>query len=89
MDRISTRSLTTRVALLTTSVLLAMAPPAAAKKNPDETISEIQDKRIAESSGLALSMKHDDLVYTMNDEGGNWRQGVRRPAVHRRCGWGH
>lgn len=71
MDHISTRSLAMRVALLATAVLLAMAPPAAAKKkNPDETVSEIQDKRIAESSGLALSMKHDDLAYTMNDEGG-------------------
>ena len=71
MDHISTRSSTLRVALLTIAVLLALAPPAAADKNPDETISEIGDDRISESSGLALSMKHDDLVYTMNDEGGS------------------
>ena len=65
------RALITRLALLTSVIVLSGASPAAAAKNPDETISEITDNRIQESSGLALSVKHDDLVYTMNDEGGS------------------
>jgi len=40
------------------------------ESDPDGMVSEIRDDRIQESSGLALSAKHDDLVYTMNDEGG-------------------
>jgi hypothetical protein len=70
MDHISNRSFTARLALLTTGLLLALSAPATAKDDPDGMVSEIRDDRIKESSGLALSMKHDDLVYTMNDEGG-------------------
>ena len=71
MDHISSRSFTARLALLTIALLLATMAPATAKKDdPDGMISEIKDDRIQESSSLALSMKHDDLVYTMNDEGG-------------------
>ncbi len=39
--------------------------------NDSAVISEISDDRILESSGLALSIRHNDLVYTMNDEGGS------------------
>ncbi len=72
MNDIPTRSLLARVALLATALLLAMAPPASAKKkdDPDGMVSEIKDDRIQESSGLALSMQSDNLAYTMNDEGG-------------------
>ena len=51
------------------SLLLALAGPATAKDRPEGTISEIRDDRITESSGLALSIKHDDLAYTINDRG--------------------
>ena len=71
MDHISSRPFTARLALLTATLLLAAAAPATADNDPDGTISEIRDDRIKESSGLALSMRHADLVYTMNDEGGS------------------
>jgi hypothetical protein len=32
-------------------------------------VSRIDDSRIGESSGLAVSTKHDDLAYTVNDSG--------------------
>ena len=32
-------------------------------------VSYLGDDRIKESSGLAYSAKHPDLVYTMNDSG--------------------
>jgi hypothetical protein len=58
------------LAFLTLAALMALSAPAAAnKKGPDGTISEIHDDRITESSGLALSSKHGDLVYTINDRG--------------------
>lgn len=41
------------------------------KDNDEAVISEISDDRIVESSALALSIQHDDLVYTINDEGGS------------------
>ena len=49
-----------------------LAQPAAAKKAdkiPPGTVSQIQDERIKESSGIALSVDHEDLVYTINDRG--------------------
>ena len=57
--------------LLVTGVGLATgAEPAVAKKDrPDGTVSVIRDGRITESSALALSVTHDDLVYTVNDRG--------------------
>jgi hypothetical protein len=70
MDHILNRSFVARFALLSTALLLATTAPATAKDDPDGMVSEIRDDRIQESSGLALSMKHDDLVYTINDEGG-------------------
>jgi hypothetical protein len=57
------------------AVSLLMIEPAAAKKDkkadkiPPGTVAQITDERIKESSGLALSAKHDDLVYTINDRG--------------------
>jgi hypothetical protein len=74
MDHRSRRLFTTLLAVLAAATLVMPAGPAAAKKDkddqPDGMVSEIRDKRIAESSGLALSTQHNDLVYTMNDEGG-------------------
>jgi hypothetical protein len=79
MDHIPHRSLVTRLAVLTAALLLATSSPATAKKDtPDGMVSEIRDDRIQESSGLALSAKHEDLTYTMNDEGGD---GARVYAV--------
>jgi hypothetical protein len=76
-----------RVALvsLVALPLALLAGPAWADKDDDDggkdgkdkgnndvsAISEISDERIAESSGLALSSRHNDLAYTMNDEGGS------------------
>lgn len=71
MDHILNNSFTARLTLLTAGLLLAFAAPATAGDDPDGMVSEIRDDRIKESSGLALSTKHDDLVYTMNDEGGS------------------
>jgi hypothetical protein len=45
-----------------TALLLTTAAPDTAQNDPDGMVSEIGDKRIEEASGLALSMKHDDLV---------------------------
>jgi hypothetical protein len=61
-----------RLVALSLLAVLTLAEPAAAKKAdkvPDGTVSQIQDDRIRESSGLALSTQHDDLVYTINDRG--------------------
>ncbi|HUS21124.1 MAG TPA: hypothetical protein VMZ66_03825 [Aeromicrobium sp.] len=58
------------LALLIVAALVSLSAPAEAKKKgPDDVISEIRDDRIIESSGLAVSSKHDDLVYTINDSG--------------------
>jgi hypothetical protein len=56
-----------RLVLLALLGGLALIEPATAA--PDGTVSEIRDDRIMEASGLALSAKHDDLVYTINDRG--------------------
>ena len=64
-----------RVVLCALFVFSLLIEPAAAKKDkkaekiPPGTVSQIADERIKESSGLALSAKHDDLVYTINDRG--------------------
>jgi hypothetical protein len=58
------------LALLAMAALVYLPAPAAAnEKDPDGIITEIRDDRITESSGLAVSSKHDDLVYTINDSG--------------------
>jgi hypothetical protein len=67
-----------RFVLCTLLAVVCLAQPAAAKKAdriPNETVSQIKDERIRESSGLAVSAKHDDLVYTINDRGSD-------PAVY-------
>lgn len=63
-----------RLLLLTLLAVLACAEPAAADKDkkdqvPDGAVSVIRDSRITESSGLALSVRHSDLAYTINDRG--------------------
>jgi len=64
-----------RLVVLALLALSLMLEPAAAKngkkadKIPPGTVAQIKDVRIKESSGLALSAKHDDLVYTINDRG--------------------
>jgi hypothetical protein len=56
--------------LLIVTASVSLSSPAASKdKDPDGIVSEIRDDRITESSGLAVSSKHDDLVYTINDSG--------------------
>lgn len=54
--------------LLAASVLAATVPALAAEPQAEE-ISQIDDPRIEESSGLAVSAVHEDLVYTINDAG--------------------
>lgn len=49
--------------------MLAPAAPALAADPQAEEISQIDDPRIEESSGLAVSAVHDDVVYTINDRG--------------------
>jgi hypothetical protein len=61
------------VALLVV-VLVAALLNRADGAEPDEPVdstlvSRITDARITESSGLAVSTKHDDLAYTINDSG--------------------
>jgi hypothetical protein len=53
--------------VVTTIAAILMASPT--------VVSHIGDNRIKESSGLAYSVKHPDLVYTMNDSG-------NRPMVY-------
>jgi hypothetical protein len=62
-----------KLVALTLFTLLTLATPAVADKKdgdvPAGAVSTIQDERVVESSGLALSTKHDDLAYTINDSG--------------------
>jgi hypothetical protein len=53
--------------LLLALSLLALCVPTAAVGQDSEKISEMSDRRIEESSGLAISTKHEDLAYTIND----------------------
>ncbi len=55
-------------AVLATPLLAAVAPALAADPDVGE-VSRIDDPRIKESSGLAVSPTTDDLVYTINDAG--------------------
>ena len=54
--------------LLPALFLLALGVPTAAVAADSEEISRMSDERIEESSGLAISPKHDDLAYTINEE---------------------
>ncbi len=53
--------------LLPALFLLALGVPTAAVAADSEEVSRMSDERIEESSGLAISPKHDDLAYTIND----------------------
>jgi hypothetical protein len=82
MTHLPSRRFRFALALLVALSLALLAGPASADKDDDDgdqkgkndndaaAISVIRDGRIAESSGLALSTQHDDLAYTLNDEGG-------------------
>lgn len=56
------------IALLIVVVVSALANKADAAAN-DTQVSQMTDPRITESSGLVVSLDHDDLVYTVNDSG--------------------
>lgn len=59
----------TRRSPLLALALVALLVPTAAAGAESETVSEISDSRITESSGLVVSAEHDDLAYTVNDAG--------------------
>jgi hypothetical protein len=48
---------------------LAAAPPAAAQEGEGEVALRLEDPRIRESSGLALSRRHPEVLWTHNDSG--------------------
>lgn len=58
----------TRVALLALTLVLLSATPAEAKTRTDRVI---EDERITESSGLAPSLLHENVLWTHNDSGGD------------------
>jgi hypothetical protein len=45
------------------------APPAAAQQAKAEVVLRIDDQRVVESSGLAVSRRHDGVLWTHNDSG--------------------
>jgi hypothetical protein len=56
---------------LVVAVLLALALPAAAQEvEGSEVALRLEDPRILESSGLALSRRHPGVLWTHNDSGG-------------------
>lgn len=59
------------VALLVVVVVASLASKAdAAEISPAaEQVSTIDDPRVTEASGMAVSVEHDDLVYVINDSG--------------------
>ncbi|MGH3458172.1 hypothetical protein [Aeromicrobium sp.] len=62
------------VALLVVVLVAAIAGRADGTTSPEPpvdstVVSRIDDSRIGESSGLAVSTRHDDLAYTINDSG--------------------
>lgn len=64
-----TRRFARRLGFLAAALVLVHQAPATADEAPEGTIGQIRDDRITESSGLALSAKHNDLAYTINDRG--------------------
>jgi hypothetical protein len=54
-------------AALAATLLLCLAPPASAQEA--EVALRLQDPRIYESSGLALSRRHQEVLWTHNDSG--------------------
>jgi hypothetical protein len=56
------------VALLVVVVIASLAHRADAAIDPDaDRVSTISDSRVVEASGLAVSVRHDDLAYVVND----------------------
>jgi len=59
------------VLLLVVVVVASLVQDAQASAGPagPQEVSVLDDPRITESSGLAVSARHDDLAYTVNDSG--------------------
>jgi hypothetical protein len=57
------------IALLVVVLVSSLARRADGAEAGPDVVSRISDPRITESSGLAVSVKHDDLAYTINDSG--------------------
>jgi len=64
------RSRLAAAALLAAAVLAGLAGPAPAQEVPGAVVAvRLEDPRIVESSGLALSRRHPGVVWTHNDSG--------------------
>ena len=57
------------IALLVVVLVSSLARRADGAEAGPDIVSRMDDARITESSGLAVSVKHDDLAYTINDSG--------------------
>lgn len=57
------------IALLVVVLVSSLARRANGAEAGPDVVSHMSDPRITESSGLAISVKHDDLAYTINDSG--------------------
>ncbi|VXB67132.1 hypothetical protein [Aeromicrobium sp. 9AM] len=57
------------IALLVVVLVSSLARRADGAEAGPDVVSHLSDARITESSGLAVSVKHDDLAYTINDSG--------------------
>jgi hypothetical protein len=59
-----------RLAVVLVAALLCLAVPASAQEVPGaEVVVRLQDPRIVESSGMALSRRHPGVLWTHNDSG--------------------
>jgi hypothetical protein len=57
------------IALLVVVLVSSLARRADGAEAGPQIVSRMSDTRITESSGLAISVKHKDLAYTINDSG--------------------
>lgn len=57
------------VALLVVVLVSSLARRAEGAEGAPVVVSHLEDPRITESSGLAVSVRHADLAYTINDSG--------------------
>jgi hypothetical protein len=57
------------IALLVVVLVSSLVRRADGAESAPVVVSTIADPRITESSGLAVSVEHDDLAYTINDSG--------------------
>jgi hypothetical protein len=57
------------IALLVVVLVSSLARRADGAEGGPDVVSRMSDPRIVESSGLAISVMHDDLAYTINDSG--------------------